>query len=569
MTLVVVVLALVFGVLMASNAFVQLHFATHASDRLSARNLADSLTAATVAQIFGDATLGSNNTVLLGAASSDGGGQASLRFKTPATDAISGYYVPQSINNLGIDDPSAVTVTGWERPVPPGCADLVAESNYQSCHVLTEQILKHTGMFYSVATAGAATLDGVQIYAVASPSAVQRDASGKLVVDIARQQPSDLVSNDVSSDNPAVRLTNGTRISGDVEAVGAVYLKDSTVGGEIDDRTTPITLPNIRYSTLAAPFQAYSTTIPDTYTADAQLDTIVEAPKGLTVDGTLQLLDAVVLVDGDLKVTKGIEGHGAVLVSGSVDVAGSASITADTPMALLADGDVRILGASRDQSALTGLVYAGGTISAKHVSLFGCAIAAGNSTASFVDANLVAMPVDFTLTVTAPLAALAPVNGITESIRDPTVWDGGAYMMVALKVTASYRGDPYHDFWDAVNHQWRRPTVNDLVFQVSMSPPAPPSTQVVKSSWLQTIAPATGERGYSPPPNTPIDNDPAQVQRDVQKALDALYAWLQSLPLSPQRQSVPHTLTIDLNQFVGLEDTTRIIFCREQTAFVH
>ncbi len=568
MTLVVLTVGLLFAFLLASNASIQLNMVAQSMEHQSARNLADSVTAAAIAKLFNNATYGDKSAIEISATQPHSQGKSYLRFKAAASDPANGYYVPASINNLAIDDPSAVPMPGWKRTVPVGCADLIAESTTGSAHVLTEQILNHCGLFYSLASGGPVSLSAVDIFAVPSPTSVTRDSSGKLVIDQNKQQPSDLVANDGSNANPAALLQNQTNVSGDVEALGPVVIHASTVKGEVDNRTSPVTLPTLKYADMSSPFVPYSTQIADTFTSDTTFDSIVQAPSGLTIDGTLQLQDAVLLVSGDLHVTKGIEGHGAVLVSGSVYIGGSANIVADTQMALLADGDIHINGVNKSESALTGLVYAGGTIVAQHISLFGCAIAAGNGQATIKNANLVAMPIDFTLTVTAGQYPLGNVGTFYTVQSQATMGGHGAYtfQLMPSTLSAGFQGDPYQRFYDTATHKWRQPTVNDLVFSTTdTSLSTSQVTQIVKSTPITNDAaspPPQASLGFNTPPTASI------TTTAIQNAIDKLYAWLLTLPLNEKKMTVPQTLSIDLNQFVGLEDTTQIIFCREQAAFI-
>jgi len=173
--------------------------------------------------------------------------------------------------------------------------------------------------------------------------------------------PGGLASNSDSS--AAVHLGEGSRVSGDVVAVGGITLQgDAVVSGAQKPGSAPLSVPSVEMLDLST---RSSVTTVGSGDVRPILSGFVSAPSSYTATDGLTLDGAVLVVDGDLEVNGPIRGTGAIFVRGATRVnAGGSDLRTDDVVALVSKGDVAIGGAGKTESHFVGIVYTEGNFNA-------------------------------------------------------------------------------------------------------------------------------------------------------------------------------------------------------------
>lgn len=227
-----------------------------------------------------------------------------------------------------------------------------------------------------------------------------------------------LVSNSTSG-NRAVELGGQTRVKGDVKSASGVQLGPSaTVDGQLLLHSSPAEIPTINVS-------QYRPTGPDVFQGLLALERGLELGRTAYYDassGPLNIVEGLTLdggflyVDGDLTISGGVHGKGAVVVTGDLTIDGAGSLGSDNVAAFLAGGDISIHGSGTTpkDSVIEGLVYAGGRASIKDVTLVGTLLSAGTSE-SYLE-NSVLLQRD-------QRGAIEILGIDTSTYQDPTTWE--------------------------------------------------------------------------------------------------------------------------------------------------
>src|SRR5205085_2210527 len=111
-------------------------------------------------------------------------------------------------------------------------------------------------------------------------------------------------------------------------------------------------------------------------TMQGQNHTTASIPD-LTVQGDLILNQALLYVKGNLTVQGGLTGSGIVVVLGSTTVTGATDVAAGNLVALVAMGNVTLIGNAGVKNYFQGLVYTRGTFSASNVTIAGTFVTGG------------------------------------------------------------------------------------------------------------------------------------------------------------------------------------------------
>lgn len=90
----------------------------------------------------------------------------------------------------------------------------------------------------------------------------------------------------------------------------------------------------------------------------------------------LNLNGGVLYVDGDVTVSKGVTGYGALFATGKIKVSGGSNLGSDSLCALVAGGDLTISGAGADKTQFRGLVYSYGELAVSDVTIVGSLVGA-------------------------------------------------------------------------------------------------------------------------------------------------------------------------------------------------
>lgn len=259
---------------------------------------------------------------------------------------------------------------GWHRTVPTGCVQLVAMGRCNGV-VRHIEVLAHIPTFpTALGVSGQLTLTDSLVGGVDKGEVGW--SNGQVTYD-----PSKLKPGDVASDNDKV-LTVGanTTVTGNVQARGGVVKAPSaTIDGEVRSPWSAAPLPKISvedYDPSKRDDIFYQTLTPPAAGYDTLNLTGVSLVKGnFVANGPVTLDNAVLFVKGDLTVSGGLSGLGAVFVTGNVTLLGGASLTTDDTMALIAGGNVTMRGTDRNKNTFCGMVYTGGTLDLEHITLLG------------------------------------------------------------------------------------------------------------------------------------------------------------------------------------------------------
>jgi hypothetical protein len=91
----------------------------------------------------------------------------------------------------------------------------------------------------------------------------------------------------------------------------------------------------------------------------------------LAVLGTLTLNSAILYVEGDLVVTGGVQGVGAIVSEGKVAISGLTSLASNQVTAILAADDVTLNGVGIASSVFRGMIYTEGSFTADTLTIIG------------------------------------------------------------------------------------------------------------------------------------------------------------------------------------------------------
>lgn len=361
----------------ASQSVLSLGFAQRSEQSQVARRLASSVVHQAIAEFVVNPAF--NNDLRLQTED----GWAALTFRRDHPEGL-----PFSTNNWEGDSP-----LGYGRGVPVGMVHLVLTSQVKNARHRCEVILDLPVYPMAVACSGPVTIDQATVAAVPD-ELLEQDLDQILS---SRLLPGNLGNNHPRS-RDSVLLTRDSRVTGFVQSRGGITNRGAEVGGELrplwpealelprlsssmlDPRRALQEEEEVLYSVL--PAQSYS---------DLTVSSHCVIPGSLRVDGVLTLNQGLLFIDGDLTVRGGIQGEGAIGVRGRVEVSGSSHLRASSRVAILADGDLRLLGENRSQHRFEGLIYGQGAIHIEKITLLGACI---QNAPEGSPANLVGVTID-------------------------------------------------------------------------------------------------------------------------------------------------------------------------------
>lgn len=323
---------------------------------LRLRNAARSLVQQAVAKIF-QANLAANETFTL----SRNGLTGILTFD-PSVASRNG--MPVSIDNLQ----NSVSVEVGGSLVPAATARLIGRAQQGSQSAEVELLLYIPPFPYVLASSGPVEArSGVLVGELLS---YQLPDSGSLADAVLG--PADVGSN--SSSSQAVLFDGRSRITGNIETPGEVVLGPQVViEGEVRGGWGDVAVPRLN---------------PQDY------DPVVRGlvftpvpPPGVPLSGThrhtgnlvlpsLDLRNAFLYVQGSLEVQGRLKGQGVVVTTGDLRVGGGTDLTAGSlDLALVCGQNAILRGSSPETSAFHGVVYTGGSLDARQVSVVGSVVA--------------------------------------------------------------------------------------------------------------------------------------------------------------------------------------------------
>ncbi|MBI3925300.1 MAG: hypothetical protein HY319_07165 [Armatimonadetes bacterium] len=397
--LVIVIIATV-ALAMGSLSTYHLNLSNRAANAEHARNLAESMLSVAMERVLKNQDYGTTRDP-----------EETLEYRPPGgpedavgrvtfdLDTAASLGIPYSTNNLKLEG----STEGWNGQVVPGAAaHLVATGVYNGVTRQVECILYIPRYPYVISTSGRFESSGGLL--VAGVSELDDLAGGVPAVNPEDLLPGHIVSNATGAQ--ALVLGPDTEVTGDVQSSGDIETDPTgtQILGEIRKFAEPAQIPRLKVSD----YDPQALGKPGLQVLDQPLleapafEGWVRHPSSLQVTGGLTLDGAVLYVAGNLDVTGGVKGTGALLVEGNTTIAGGASFTTDNQVALLSVGDVRLAGDGKENSYFQGLMYTEGDFQADHISLVGTFIANGEgSSMTITDASLVHVPQLTSFTVTS------------------------------------------------------------------------------------------------------------------------------------------------------------------------
>jgi len=316
----------------------------------------------------------------------------------PATDQIA-YNGPVDRSSVrltfnknagvpyGLNNQTGAPVDGWagsrllsSRKVPPQRVHLVAVARCRNVVRTREAVIYTPNFTTSLGATGKVHLHSSLVGSLKNAADLaDLDSHPELL------GPGDLATNCDLSDSAI--LEQGSRVTGNLQSRGDVSLQTgSSVEGEVRRAFTDAELPHFDFDEYdpAKPDPDNPGPGPMLYTdfsagmhGDENLTGLVRCDGSATVNGDLKLDNCIFYVTGNLKVVGGIRGQGAVIVKGSTEVEGGATLASDDDVALLGRGDVKLLGSQSQPYTFQGLVYTRGNFTANYFTVVGGFVADG------------------------------------------------------------------------------------------------------------------------------------------------------------------------------------------------
>ncbi len=359
--LIVVALLSAIGLLMASLSVTHLGLMSRESNQAIAGDLARSALALAVGRIFHDKQLGTPGHPLTVQLTSWPGAPSDARglLTFEPTQATS-MSIPFSTNNL-LGDGSVMGAEGIVVPLQG--VHLVAVGR---CNGITRRIdaILHVPPFpFAVAADGPLT------------------SSGQLQVGASEFSPPpgttvDHMNPAVVASNAGITLGPNTTVKGDLKATGSISLDPGTnVIGQVQPGYTHTEIPDLNLASYdpEASGKTFSA-IGDEDQAAGSLGGRWKRTGNLHYAGDLELVGAVLYVSGNLTVDGSLKGTGLVITAGNMSIGGQAQMTSADQVALMAGGDLTILGSGPASSSIRGVVYSEGNFSARRLKLEGALI---------------------------------------------------------------------------------------------------------------------------------------------------------------------------------------------------
>ncbi|MCA9795768.1 MAG: hypothetical protein KC910_28365 [Candidatus Eremiobacteraeota bacterium] len=257
--------------------------------------------------------------------------------------------------------------------VPAHAAHLVAEGRSGGARVLMECIVGIPRYPYGIASNGRLVSRGNLV--VGAVNSLEQS------LDEEEFSEADIVAN---ADGPEAMVLDGPAlVTGNLRSAGGVTLSDQVVvRGEVRSHGAKLAIPRLEVGEFDPLAQGKSNVreLGDAWVESPVLGGYVRREGDLTVRGDAHLDGAVLFVDGDLDIRGGLEGRGAIFVTGSTRIVGSANLRTDNAAALVSAGDVTLIGEGQDQSFFQGLIYTEGSLTASNIRLVGVFLAAGEQT---------------------------------------------------------------------------------------------------------------------------------------------------------------------------------------------
>lgn len=363
-TLLVVLMLATLGLALARMSISHLHLNQRSSRELEATNLARSVVARAIQEIFDDRTFGSTRSetsdLRIELSGDRPGSFGHLTFRAEEASLWGGHH---STNNLE----GAVSIEGGGRNVPAYAIHLVGYGESGGVQRKVETVLRFTLFPQAIASSGPVLSTGPLLVATLP------DPDLVLETDLL---PADLLSNG-SGDN-SVTLAADSRVTGDVQSVGKIVLDENVeVWGEVRDEATAEDIPTLDTSDFnpatlgitAEPLNQSQLTQPTETFQGA-----VQAQGDLTISGNVVLDGALLYVPGNITIGGHLSGKGILCAQGDIQVGAGADFQSGQRMALVSGGQVRLQGTGAASNFLQGVVYSRRGVLANQITVIGALV---------------------------------------------------------------------------------------------------------------------------------------------------------------------------------------------------
>lgn len=342
---------------------------TNRNERLTeAESCADSILQLASARLLQDPSFGSHGSAA----------QRSLEITLPQgsarltfdPDTARNWGIPCSYQNMA----SEQSLPGYLRTLPPQSVQLLAEGRSGGNRRLVEAIINQPPFKWAVASTGRIhSRGGLKIMGVKDLSQLVNGIDNLPADQIL---PGHIVSDHASAEALRLDSTSGspTLVTGDVQSVGSVALGPSTtVQGQVKANADPSDIPEMvveRYDPDG--IDGLNQVATSIHHSTLQVSGLWRRQGNLTItSGGLEMEQGYLYVNGNLEIQGGITGKGAIFATGDVVVRGMSNFSTDNLQAIVARGNLVIEGSGPEQSSFQGLLFGGGNLSARNVSLVG------------------------------------------------------------------------------------------------------------------------------------------------------------------------------------------------------
>ena len=250
--------------------------------------------------------------------------------------------------------------------VAPGDVHLIAVGHSHGVSRRVEAVLHVPDFPWAVGSGG--RIDTRDVVVGALPPGVWPPPS-----DPAQLLPADMIANNDS--DQAIVLAGDSDVLGNLQTPGKVELRGGQVRGTVMAPSAPVKLPTIDIAsydpivTNTKHFELEDTSGPQNIVGCAR----ASAPLGesVTFDHPLELNNACLYVQGDLKLPFGVKGKGTLIVTGDIEIAGSGiDLEGLTSISVASGGHVRLRGGSNG-SFLRGFFFAEKGLDVRALTLVG------------------------------------------------------------------------------------------------------------------------------------------------------------------------------------------------------
>jgi hypothetical protein len=307
-------------------------------------------------------------------------------------------------------------LTGWNgAAVPPGYVMLIACGTYGQATRIIEAYVTVPSYAYALSVDGALVASGS--LNVRSEQSMQTLYNNSQAAAVGSPPATPQPGANVGSNTKIT--ASSSLITGDVVCPNTSYISlgsPSMVYGQVQQGRVTMPYLDITQYNSAAVAPALTPTSPIT---TVSTNSYALGNPTFTIPGNLVLQGATLYVQGNLDVTGGISGNGAVIVHGNVTVDTGADVDATSVVALAASGDVTLNGASAQPKFFQGLVYTEGAFTANNITIAGAfvSVSAPDGTGSIssltLGPNTQVVYVPAAVTIQGGTASAGSMSGVT------------------------------------------------------------------------------------------------------------------------------------------------------------